>query len=73
MAMTNAVVGSEQPSLEILESDVDHRKMGFNSFWVSINHQRFMHVTQCLQIIIARPAVGVHDGSFRHILPHKLR
>ena len=38
--------------------------MGFNSFWVSINHQRFMHVTQCLQIIIARPAVGVRDGSF---------
>ena len=47
--------------------------MSFYSFCVSIYHQRFMHVTQCLQIIIARPAVGVHDSSFLHILPHKLR
>src|ERR1700674_5308397 len=47
--------------------------MSLGSFGVSIKHQGFVRITQCRQVIIARPAIGTHNGRFRHILLHELR
>src|SRR5580693_5371541 len=51
---------------------MDHWKMSLGSFGVSIKHQWFVCVAQHLQIIIAFPAVGTHNSTFRHILLHEL-
>jgi hypothetical protein len=46
--------------------------MSLGSFGVSIKHQRFVRVTQYRQIIIAFPAVGTHNCTFRNVLLHEL-
>src|SRR5271167_3978825 len=46
--------------------------MSLGSFGVSVKHQWVVRVAQHLQIIIAFPAVGTHNSTFRHILLHEL-
>ena len=73
MLLTDTVMRTEQPCLQIREGDVNHRQVGVGLFTVAIEHHGLVRVPQLCQPIVAVPSIGAHHGPFRHVFLHKPR
>ena len=73
MLLTNSVMRSKQPRLQVGECNVDHWQVGIGSFGVAVKHQGFVRVAQFRQIIVAPPSIGAHNSSLGDILLHEFR
>src|SRR5450756_2580644 len=71
MLLTDSVMRTEQPSLQIGEGDVNHRQMGVGLFTVAIEYQGLVRVPQLCQPIVAVPSIGAHHCSFHHVFLHE--
>src|SRR5674476_395080 len=73
MLLTDSVMRTEQPCLQVREGDVTYGKVGVGLVSVAIEHHGFVRVTQLCQAIVAVPSIGAHHGSFHHVFLHKPR
>src|SRR5450756_33390 len=71
MLLTDSVMRTEQPGLQIGEGDVNHRQMGVSLFTVAIEYQGLVRVPQLCQPIVAVPSIGAHHCSFHHVFLHE--
>src|SRR5450759_1298420 len=71
MLLTDSVMRTEQPGLQIGEGDVNHRQMGVGLFTVAIEYQGLVRVPQLCQPIVAVPSIGAHHCSFHHVFLHE--
>ncbi len=71
--LADAMVSTHQPSLQIREGDVDHRKVGLGFLALAIEHHGLMRVPQVEQIVVATPSVGAHHGALDDVLLHEPR
>ena len=71
--MTDSVMSTEQPGLQVREGDVDHRQVCIGSLRVAIEHHGLVRVPQARQLIVAAPAIGAHHSALGHILLHEPR
>ena len=73
MLMTDAMMCSEQPRLQIREGNVNHRQVSFCSFGIAVENQCFVRVPHRRQVIVAAPTIGAHGRTICHTVSHKRR
>src|SRR5660398_279868 len=73
MLMTDAMMGSEQPRLQIREGNVNHRQVSFCSFGITVENQWFVRVSHRRQVIVPAPTICVHSRTPCHAVLHKRR
>ena len=71
--MTDAMMGSEQPRLQIREGNVNHRQMSFRPFGIAVENHWFVCVSHRRQVIVPAPAIGAHNRLVCDVVSHKSR
>lgn len=63
----DAAVGSQEPCLEVRESEGDPGQTGLGLLWGFIQHNGPGRVAEFGKAIVALPAIGPDHGAFRHV------
>ena len=58
MLMTDTMMGSEQPRLQIREGNMNHRQVSFCPFGIAVENQWFVRVPHRRQVIVPAPTIG---------------
>ena len=67
MLRTDAVVGAEQPGVEVAEDDVNHGQVAVCLFVVTTHCDAFVPVAQVIKVVVSDPSVRPHQRPRRHI------
>ena len=63
MLLRNPMVGTQEPSLQITEDEVNHWQVRFALVGVAIDGQGLVWIAKVRQSFVANPAVSAHNGA----------